>query len=180
MSDGGPVRGTFAEKLDYLFTTVHPRGRRPYSLEEASAAMAEQGHELSPGYLWTLRRGKRDNPTLKTIEALAQFFGVPAAYFLDDELAARVDNQLELLAKMRDVGAQNLDLRSGELGPEAREALANMVEMASKTSAEMSPEARETFAKVLEVASETMSKMLTAAGGPDVERSPDNARRSRR
>jgi hypothetical protein len=71
------------------------------------------------------------------MEALAHFFGVPPAYFLDDSLASRVDSQLALLAKMRDAGVQSLGLRSAELTPESREAIAKMIDVASEAVAKM-------------------------------------------
>ena len=132
MTEGGAKgRRTFAEKLDYLFLTVHPKGRRPYSMDEVAAAVAEKGYEhLSAGYIWALRRGQRDNPTIKTVEALADFFGVPAGYFLDndDELVSRVDSQLGLLAKIREAGVEGLAMRASELNPESREAVARMID----------------------------------------------------
>jgi transcriptional regulator with XRE-family HTH domain len=135
---GTPGERTFAERLDHLFATVHPEGRRPYSLDEVAAAITDRGPEpISANYIWMLRKGIRDNPTKRHIEALADFFGVPAAYFLDSEVAVRVDSQLELLAKMRDAGAQYIGLRSEELSPESREAIAKMIDTASEVFVKM-------------------------------------------
>jgi len=132
-----PVR-RFADKLDHLFATVHPRGRRPYSMDEVAAGIAEQGSEpVSASYLWMLRKGQRDNPTIKTVEAIARFFGVPPAYFFDDELTGKVDEQLELLAKMRDAGLESLGLRAGELSPESRAAVARIIDVASEALGKM-------------------------------------------
>ena len=97
----GPARLSFAEKLEHLYATVHPRGRRPYSMDEVAVGIAEQGGEpVSASYLWMLRRGQRDNPTIKAVEAIAKFFGVPTAYFFDDQVTGEMDKQLELLAKL--------------------------------------------------------------------------------
>lgn len=128
---------TFADKLEHLFATVHPRGRRPYSLDEVAAGIAARGEAISANYIWMLRRGLRDNPTKRHIEALAGFFGVPPAYFFDDAVATNVDSQLELLTKMRDAGVQSLSLRSGELTPEGREAVARMIDVASEAMGKM-------------------------------------------
>lgn len=130
MADGG-VKRTFAEKLDHLLLTVHPKGRKPYSMDEVAAAIAAKGYEhVSAGYIWALRRGERDNPTIKTVEALADFFGVPPGYFLDndEELVQRVDSQLGLLTKMRDAGIENLAMRAAELSPDSREAVARLID----------------------------------------------------
>lgn len=128
---------TFADKLEHLFATVHPRGRKPYSLDEVAAGIAAKGEAISANYIWMLRRGIRDNPTKRHIEALAGFFGVPPAYFFDDAVASSVDSQLELLTKMRDAGVQSLSLRSGELTPEGREAVARMIDVASEAMGKM-------------------------------------------
>ena len=135
----GPKRRSLAEKLEHLFATIHPRGRKPYTLDEVAAGIAENGDEpISANYIWMLRRGIRDNPTIKTVEALGHFFGVPPAYFLgDDDLADRVDSQLDLLAKMRDAGVASVGLRSAELTPESRAAIAKMIDVASEAMAKM-------------------------------------------
>jgi transcriptional regulator with XRE-family HTH domain len=62
-----------------------------------------------------LRTGQRDNPTLRHIEALAKFFGVPAAYFLDEDRASEVAEQLELLAAARDADIREIMMRSNDL-----------------------------------------------------------------
>ncbi|MDA8303247.1 MAG: helix-turn-helix domain-containing protein [Actinomycetota bacterium] len=138
MSEGAQPGRSFADKLNHLFATVHPRDRRPYSMDEVAAGITEQGGEpVSASYLWMLRKGQRDNPTIKTVEAIARFFGVPTAYFFDDELAGKVDEQLELLAKMRDAGLESLGLRAGELSPESRAAVARIIDVASEALAKM-------------------------------------------
>lgn len=139
MTETGPKRRSFAEKLEHLFATVHPRGRRPYTLDEVAAGIAQSGDEpISANYIWMLRKGARANPTIKTVQALAHFFGVPPAYFVgEDDLADRVDSQLELLAKMRDAGVASLGLRSAELTPESTAAIAKMIDVASEAMAKM-------------------------------------------
>ena len=100
-------------------------------MDEVAAAIAAKGYEhVSAGYIWALRRGERDNPTIKTVEALADFFGVPPGYFLDndEELVQRVDSQLGLLTKIRDAGIENLAMRAAELSPESREAVARLID----------------------------------------------------
>ncbi len=129
---------TFAEKLDHLFQTVHP-GKKPYTLDEVAAGLVAKGHEpISSNYIWMLRKGLRDNPTIRTVEALADFFGVPATYFLRDaEVEQRVGSQLELLAKMRDAGVASLEMRSSELNAESLAAITKMIDIASEAMAKM-------------------------------------------
>lgn len=120
-ADGEPQRSrTLAEKVDYLFRNVRKPDAREYSNDEVSAAIArDQGVSVSSSYLWYLRTGQRDNPTLKHLTALARFFGVPAAYFFDDEVSGRVEADLALLAAMNDAGVRGVALRAAGLSPES-------------------------------------------------------------
>ena len=131
---------SFAEQLDHLFRTVHPRGRRPFSFEVVAAAIARSGDEpISANYIWMLRKGLRDNPSKHHIEALAGFFGVPPTYFFDEEIARRVDAQLALLVAMRDAGVETIGLRAAGLTPESRQAIAHMAAVATGAVARMWP-----------------------------------------
>lgn len=119
---------TFAERLNHLFETVRPAGKGSYTYEQVSAGVAEAGYEISPAYVWQLRRGERANPTLYHIEGLAAFFGVPASYFLDPAVEDRVNKQLELLASLRDAGVRNVALRAHGLSPKGLAALETMID----------------------------------------------------
>ena len=123
-----PVR-SLADKLDTLFRTVHPAGRGEYSNKEvADAIAAEGGPTISVTYLWQLRNGKRDNPTMHHLEAVAKFFGVPPSYFFDDEAAARLDEQLGVLTALRDASVRDIALRTFGLSPAGVEAVTAMIE----------------------------------------------------
>ncbi len=52
--------------------------------------------DISATHVWQLRTSLRDNPTRLYLEALADSFGVPAAYFLDDKAASRLEADLAL------------------------------------------------------------------------------------
>ena len=127
--DDGPGRTTLAAKLDRLFRSIHPRGRGEYTFEEvADAVRRAGGPTISATYVWQLRKGLRDNPTKKHLEALADFFGVSPVYFFDDAAAARIDAELELLAALRDTGVRQLALRAHGLSPASLTTLAHMIE----------------------------------------------------
>ncbi|WP_181871575.1 helix-turn-helix domain-containing protein [Sphaerisporangium album] len=83
---------------------------------------------MSHTYIWQLRRGKRDNPTLKHLEALADFFGVPTTYFVDDAVTVRVDRQLKLMTAMRDLNVQRVALRVSGLSTGGLDALSAMID----------------------------------------------------
>lgn len=129
MEESTPPKRTFAEKLDRLFRTVHPAGRGPYSYNDVAAGIRARGPvSISPQYLWLLRRGERDNPTIQHLEAIADFFGVPAAYFLDDAKAAVVDQELETVIALRDSSVRQVALRAAGLSPRSLDAIQEMIE----------------------------------------------------
>ncbi len=125
---GGPR--TLAEKLDYLFKTVHPRDRGEYTYREAAAVIEEQGGgpTISASYIHQLRTGVKDNPTKRHLEGLARFFGVSPAYFFDDVEAEKIDAQLAVLAAMRDADVRNVALRAAGLSSQSLEIIRGMIE----------------------------------------------------
>lgn len=127
-----PGQRPLAEKIDRLFRTIHPRGQE-YSYDDVAAGIRKRGGPtISATYIWHLRRGLRDNPTKRHLEALAGFFGVPPSYFFDEEASQRIDQQLELLASIRDAGVQHLALRAVGLSSDSLAAIAQMIEVARK------------------------------------------------
>ncbi|ARE78758.1 regulator [Streptomyces sp. Sge12] len=119
----------FRERLDRLFETVHPPGRGPYSNKEVAQLLQERGGPgLSHVYLWQLRTGRRDNPTRRHLEALAEFFGVPVAYFFDDDTAGRIDAELDLVRQLRDSGVKRVATRVAGLSPASMEQILAAVE----------------------------------------------------
>jgi transcriptional regulator with XRE-family HTH domain len=121
---------SLADRLDRLFRTVHRADRGEYTHEEVAAAIREQGVAISHTYIWQLRKGIRDNPTKRHLEALAHFFGVRASYFLDDGDASAIDSQLELLVALRDRSVRTVALRTTGLSPAALKSIMGMIEHA--------------------------------------------------
>jgi len=80
---------------------------------------------VSAAYIWQLRKGVRDNPTERHLEALADSFGVPPSHFFDEDDARRVDAELELLAAMRDAGVRHVALRATGPSPTSLAAIAS-------------------------------------------------------
>lgn len=107
--DDQPGGRTLAEKLEYLFRTVHADDGHEYSLEHVAQALAERGGPtISATYLWQLRKGARSNPRMSHLEALATFFGVDPGYFFPNELAEQMLEDLAAAIPLRDPGAQTL------------------------------------------------------------------------
>jgi len=120
---------TLAEKLNHLFETIHPPGRPEFSSEDvAEGIRARGGPTISATYIWQLRKGLRDNPTKKHLEALADFFGVTPAYFFDEEAAERIEAELKLLAALRDAPVRHVALRASGLSPQSLKAIAEMID----------------------------------------------------
>jgi transcriptional regulator with XRE-family HTH domain len=121
---------TFAERLNYLFDTVLAPNQRAYSNEDVAAAISgsDSGATISATYIWMLRKGQRDNPTLKHVEALARFFDVPPAYFFDDDVAATVASRLRLLDAMRNLGVERVALRAAGLSARSLSSLVEVID----------------------------------------------------
>jgi len=106
--------------------------RRPLYEEVATALREAGGATVSAQYIWQLRKGKRDNPTKKHLEALAEFFKVPPAYFFDDAAAERIDAQLGVLAAMRDSHVRSVAMRAAGLSPDTLGAIASIIDGARR------------------------------------------------
>ncbi|MEU4254318.1 XRE family transcriptional regulator [Amycolatopsis sp. NPDC026612] len=127
----------FADKLNHLFAvTKSPEGEE-YSNDFAADSITAAGTKISGTYVWQLRKRKRDNPTIKHVEGLAKFFGVPSNYFFDDDVTDRVDQQLrELAAEQQrlkanagDQEAQRIAMRAGELTPDRRQLVMDLLDV---------------------------------------------------
>ncbi len=59
------------------------------------------GETISVAYIWGLRTGAKDNPTMRHLQALARFFQVSPAYFFDEELTEFPETEVRLLAASR-------------------------------------------------------------------------------
>ncbi len=121
--------GTLADKVNRLFRAVRPAGRGEYSNQDVATALVERGSaSISATYIWQLRKGLRDSPTKRHLEALAQFFGVPPSYFFDDEAGQQVAAELDLLAAMRDAGVRQIAQRTAGLSPAGLDVIHSLVE----------------------------------------------------
>lgn len=133
MTEGDEPR-TFAQLLDYLFKEVHPESRGPYTYAEVAEGIREasggQGKGLTASAIQQLRTGVKKNPTMHTIKALADFFGVPAGYFVDEEAAHRTRAEIAVLAAMRDRNVRTVALRANGLSTETLQMVTAVIEQA--------------------------------------------------
>ncbi|MGH3897600.1 MAG: helix-turn-helix domain-containing protein [Pseudonocardiaceae bacterium] len=120
----GAVHRSIAERLNRLFIAIRPSGEnREYQGKEVVAAIRAAGGEMSESYLSELRRGIKPNPTIRHLDALAEFFGVRPGYFTDDLVAEEVEAELELRSAMRKANVKDLALRVANLGLVERAAM---------------------------------------------------------
>ena len=118
----------FAARLNKLFETVHPPGRKQHTNAEVAATLSKGGHSISKPYLSQLRSGVRTNPSDETVAALAKFFKVKSDYFFNDIYAAKIDLDLELLSQLRGYGLRRLSSRAFDLSEESQNLLTSMAE----------------------------------------------------
>ena len=131
------VSGSFADRLNHLFATITPSPGREYTNEQVAEAIRAIGVQISQSYIWQLRKAKKDNPTLRHVQALANFFGVPAAYFFEDDTTDRVNQQLaDLTAERQRLTALAnrpqtavMAMRAGELSTEGLKQVNDLIDV---------------------------------------------------
>ncbi len=128
----GPTepRWSLADRINYLFDTIRREDGKPYSNDEVAAEMEARGNGLtvSGAYLSLLRRGKRQNPTARHLEALAQFFSVDVAYFFDNAASRQIADDIALLRSLADAGVQRIATRLGGLSSGSLRDIASIIE----------------------------------------------------
>lgn len=122
-----------ASKINRLFETMHRKDDAPLSNAAAAEQITEKtGVPISAAYIWQLRAGRKTNPTVTHLQAIAEFFGVPPSYLIDQGVDPKVDAQLELLQSMRDAGVLDLAMRASGLTPESIKSLRAMIDQARR------------------------------------------------
>ena len=131
-AESTPVLRTLADKVNWLIDRAHPAGRGPYTNNEVADLIEKTtGEQISYTQIWKLRNGQAQNPQMRLIEAMAKTFGVPAAFFFpefDEKQAGLLQQQVELLAMIRDADIDALELRTIlGLSPQARKAITDLI-----------------------------------------------------
>ncbi|MGH3624003.1 MAG: XRE family transcriptional regulator [Sciscionella sp.] len=130
---------SLADKLNKLFATIRRADGAEHSNEEvATWCKTRSGESFSRTYLWQLRAGKRTNPTLRHLGALAAFFDMPLAYFGDDEQAQRLQHELDLLAALRHTNAKRVALRAVDLSADGTDAVLELIDEIMRQEEEQS------------------------------------------
>ncbi|MFI0409529.1 hypothetical protein [Actinomadura sp. 3N508] len=142
-TDGVSPAASLADKVEWLIRNLWPAQAEPprNNVETAAAIARATGEDISSTTVWKLRTGRQENPQLKTLTALATFFGVPIGFFGFPSEAEPIGEDLTLKALRRDV-------ENGIIRPEVLRALVDL-----------SPEARW-----------VVDEMILAAAAADRER----------
>jgi transcriptional regulator with XRE-family HTH domain len=127
-----PPQGLLAQRIDHLFRTAHPKDRGPYTTAEAADAINTAAGEkmISGTYLWLLRTGQRDNPTMKHLIAIARFFSLPPTYFFPDDSLEEHAVPADLAAALGDAQVREMALRAAGLSDRSLKAITDMINSA--------------------------------------------------
>jgi transcriptional regulator with XRE-family HTH domain len=143
---------TLQGRINRLFEVCRPPGEpeREYHNKEVVAAVKATGRELSESHLSELRRGVKDNPTVRVLDTLAWFFQVRPGYFIDPQAAIEVE--AELAGKEEQLRTE-LQARAevADLERELREAMAHsgVTGMAHRAAGGMSSRDRAKMMRLL-------------------------------
>lgn len=117
------------DRINRLVAMIHPPGRGPYTDEEiVNGIRAAGGPEMSVAYFNHLRRGRRTNPTMATLEGIVRFFRVPIGALFADEYAESTEEDRRILTLVRQAELEGLLEMASELPEETRASLARIVE----------------------------------------------------
>ncbi len=130
-AENAQVPTELANKINRLFDVMRKPSAPPLSNAAAAEAITQAtGTSISSAYLWQLRSGMKSNPTVAHLRAIAQFFGVPASYLVDEGPDEAIESQLSMLQAMKDSGIRNLALRASGLAPRTLAGIAAIVDRA--------------------------------------------------
>ena len=136
-----PALKTLADKVNWLIEQARPADRGSLSNAEVCRLILKvTGEEVSVTTIWKLRNGQQTNPVMRVIQALATTFGVEPAFFFEDydeDKLGLLQDQVELLALVRDAGITSAEFRT-ILGMDVagRRTLASLIGRATRAEAE--------------------------------------------
>lgn len=124
---------SLAKKTEWLFQNVRdPADGQPYSNARIAAKIEQcvPGFSVTATTIWNIRTGKSENPSWRLIEGLAKAFGVSPLYFSDEDEteAQQTQDELALLAALRDTSVRQLALRAQGMTPESLATVLELVE----------------------------------------------------
>jgi transcriptional regulator with XRE-family HTH domain len=115
----------FAARFRLVISAVYPKELgRPWRDSEIA-----EGTGLSGTYIGNLRKGTQ-KPSLENAVKIANFFGIPLAYFCDS--APAVEQDLRKIEALRDSRVERIAMRAAGLPPEMQDAALTVVEQLRK------------------------------------------------
>jgi transcriptional regulator with XRE-family HTH domain len=114
-----------ALKLERLFEEKRKLNGKRYTPTEVLAGT--QGY-ITRVYLWKLRNGRMSNPSLRVIQALANFFKIDPTYFFESDTT-----KLQQLLDQYNGLVYQIAQRSAELNPEEQHAVLLMIDSIIKS-----------------------------------------------
>lgn len=128
---------TLSEIVEKLFATVRRPNGSEHSMDEVARWCAKWlaergGGTFSREYVRQLRYGIKTNPTKRHLEALAAFFDVDPAIFLNTERSKQIQADLELAVAIRDAGVSALAMRAVGLSPADRTKVLELIQTLQK------------------------------------------------
>lgn len=130
MTEGLP---DLADRLNDLFARVpKPESTQPYSNDAVAEALTDQGVSVTGVYLSQIRNGRKTNPSARLLGGLAKFFGVPIAYFYEEDEAATIRGQLDALASVRNARVEGIMTRARGISDENLTHVAEILERIRK------------------------------------------------
>ncbi|MEU5437997.1 helix-turn-helix transcriptional regulator [Streptomyces sp. NPDC020719] len=124
---------SLADRINFLFSVTRDPNGRQYSNEQIAAAIRTTGVAISQSYIWQLRKNKKTNPTLRHLQALADFFRVPVSYFFDDCIADRLEPVISRFeATVTDSQIRLIVLRTEQLSEERRRQVLEFLDVISR------------------------------------------------
>ena len=108
----GAARVKVSDRLNRLVEETRRPDGQLWTITNLTEELTNRGHEVSRQYLSNLLNGSRENPPLRLLEALADVFAVPVAYFSDDYLGRVTNDLLPVLVAAQDPTVRALLHRS--------------------------------------------------------------------
>ncbi|MEU8837417.1 hypothetical protein, partial [Streptomyces sp900116325] len=97
---------------NFPFDRVRPSGGKQFSNSHVVRTISLYDEtSVTHAYISLLRKGER-TPTITIVPLFARFFGVEAAYFVEDEVTREVMTQFEMLRKLSETDVQQIALRA--------------------------------------------------------------------
>ncbi|MDQ4504510.1 hypothetical protein [Sinomonas sp. ASV322] len=135
MPDQSPQRPELilAERLNTLLDVVEAEGGQRYTFPDIKKAVEDRGLHISRQRWHYMRAGTGPmTPDTNLLEALADFFGVPAAFLTDADAKTpeRVAAQLDLLRAMREAEVRSFAARTltSDLSPETLREIRDIID----------------------------------------------------